>query len=382
MINLSLIDIGNLIDSLRPYFIQIGILTFLFTFLIMLGMCEIFQKAKKPGWGVVVPFYNLYLLYDIIYQNGWMFLFLLIPGVNIVFLLTSSVKLAKVFGHGVFFGFLTFLFPFIFYPILGIGNSDYRYDIPLSNSRIVEADDDTLESFVKSSSEDADLVLAMKALAGGKSDLSMKESVKNDEVLEYGTGNLVESGDPEKSNIISSNLLDENVLALSSPDFIENEIDLNKQSQVMDMNSPFEREISGLSEKELSSSTMNFSVDSSTILKSSMDNSGNATKSVVESLPQNTLPSESTTMVSPSGLDSDFNRTTILLDAIASIDSVLGNTTVDSTESPVDGPSIKTTKNGDDLFPIDLSSLILVSELSSINSIVSPKKVEIESMSK
>ena len=39
----------------------------------LIGMWKIFTKAGKPGWGAIVPFYNLYCLFDIAFGNGWLF---------------------------------------------------------------------------------------------------------------------------------------------------------------------------------------------------------------------------------------------------------------------------------------------------------------------
>lgn len=89
-------------------------------------MWKIFEKAGEPGWGAIVPFYNLYLVFKIALGNGWYFLFLLIPFVNIVFAIMLPFKLAKAFGKGVGFGFGLLLLDIIFYPILAFGSAEYQ----------------------------------------------------------------------------------------------------------------------------------------------------------------------------------------------------------------------------------------------------------------
>ena len=91
----------------------------------IIGMWKMFTKAGKPGWASLVPFYNNYCLFDIAWGNGWMFLLLLVPCVNYVFLIILSFKIASAFGKGIGFGFgLLFLTP-IFYMILGFGDAEY-----------------------------------------------------------------------------------------------------------------------------------------------------------------------------------------------------------------------------------------------------------------
>ena len=46
------------------------------------GMWMVFDKAGEPGWGSLIPFYNLYLLCRIAGRPGWWFLLAFIPGVG------------------------------------------------------------------------------------------------------------------------------------------------------------------------------------------------------------------------------------------------------------------------------------------------------------
>lgn len=100
---------------------------------IMLAVCvisivalwKIFAKTGEPGWAAIIPFYNTYTLFKITMGNGWLFLLMFVPLVNIVIEIMVLFKLAKVFGHGVGFGFgLLFLSP-IFILILAFGSSEY-----------------------------------------------------------------------------------------------------------------------------------------------------------------------------------------------------------------------------------------------------------------
>jgi hypothetical protein len=85
----------------------------------------IFQKAGRPGWGAIIPFYNIYLLCKIAGRPGWWLVLFLIPLVNIVIVAIVVIDIAKAFGKGTGFGFGLFLLGFIFAPILGFGSATY-----------------------------------------------------------------------------------------------------------------------------------------------------------------------------------------------------------------------------------------------------------------
>ena len=73
--------------------------------LTLVAMWKIFVKAGKPGWACLIPFYNMYCMYDIAWGNGWLFLLTFIPCVGFVFAIIMLFKLAKAFGQGTGFGF-------------------------------------------------------------------------------------------------------------------------------------------------------------------------------------------------------------------------------------------------------------------------------------
>ncbi len=91
----------------------------------LVGMWKVFVKAGKPGWACLIPFYNLYCLFEISFGSGWLFLLIAVPCVGIVMGILCMFKLAKAFGQGIAFGFgLWFLMP-IFMIILGFGDAQY-----------------------------------------------------------------------------------------------------------------------------------------------------------------------------------------------------------------------------------------------------------------
>ena len=98
--------------------------------LMIVGMWKVFQKAGKPGWASIIPFYNTFVLVEIAGKPILWFVLLFVPCVNIVILLMLAMEIAKVFGKGAGFGLGLAFLPFIFYPILGFGDARYQAPVP------------------------------------------------------------------------------------------------------------------------------------------------------------------------------------------------------------------------------------------------------------
>ena len=63
-----------------------------------IALWKVFEKAGEAGWKSLIPFYNLYSTFKIAWGKGWMFLWLIVPLVNLVFLLMLPFKMARAFG--------------------------------------------------------------------------------------------------------------------------------------------------------------------------------------------------------------------------------------------------------------------------------------------
>lgn len=93
--------------------------------LLIIAEWKIFTKAGKPGWHSLIPFLNLYDIFEIAGYSGWMFLTLLIPCVGWIFMILMLVKLAKAFGKGTGFAIGLIFLTNIFLLILGFGSAQY-----------------------------------------------------------------------------------------------------------------------------------------------------------------------------------------------------------------------------------------------------------------
>ena len=83
------------------------------------------MKAGLPGWGILVPFYNLYLICKIAGKPAWWMILILIPILNIFFGLLLALEIAKAFSKSPSFGFGLWAIGLIFVPILGFDSSRF-----------------------------------------------------------------------------------------------------------------------------------------------------------------------------------------------------------------------------------------------------------------
>lgn len=91
-----------------------------------IGMWKVFEKAGQPGWGALIPIYNLLLLMKIIGQEDSRVIFYFIPIYNIIIGIEDFGVLAKSFGKESGFGIGLLLLPFVFWPMLGFGTAQYN----------------------------------------------------------------------------------------------------------------------------------------------------------------------------------------------------------------------------------------------------------------
>jgi hypothetical protein len=105
-----------------------NILWIVFFLLIIPSVWVIFKKAGYAGWKCLIPFYNTYIMLKIGRRSGWWLLPALIPIIGLGVMIYISIRLGRCFNKGLGFGFGLALLPFIFYPILAFGDSQYSPD--------------------------------------------------------------------------------------------------------------------------------------------------------------------------------------------------------------------------------------------------------------
>lgn len=98
----------------------------IWTVLVIIGGWKMLVKADKPGWGIIIPFYNTYLLCKVAGRPGWWLILFFIPIVNIIIWLIVALNISENFGHGAGYGILLWLFAPIMFLVLGFGSDEYR----------------------------------------------------------------------------------------------------------------------------------------------------------------------------------------------------------------------------------------------------------------
>jgi hypothetical protein len=113
----------DLQPSISPLFLIVWLALMVAVFA---GFWKTFEKAGKPGWGAIIPIYNIVLLLEIADRPLWWLLLFFIPCVNIVVSILVALDIARNFGKEAIFGVGLAFLPFIFYPILGFSDAKYQ----------------------------------------------------------------------------------------------------------------------------------------------------------------------------------------------------------------------------------------------------------------
>jgi hypothetical protein len=99
---------------------------FVWYILFVIGLWGMLRKAGLPGWGAIIPIYNLYLLIKLGGLSGFTMILAIIPIVNIGFAFYLAGKVSYAFGSGVLMAiFGLVLFSPIGYLMLGLDRSRY-----------------------------------------------------------------------------------------------------------------------------------------------------------------------------------------------------------------------------------------------------------------
>lgn len=93
---------------------------------VIAGGWKTYTKANQPGWGILIPFYNWWLLVKISDNSALWFVLFLVPIANIIAMFKVNIDVADNFGKGLGFGLGLVFLPFIFYPLLGFGDAQYQ----------------------------------------------------------------------------------------------------------------------------------------------------------------------------------------------------------------------------------------------------------------
>ena len=97
--------------------------------LMFASMWKVNVKAGLPGWGAIIPIYNGTLILRMAGRPSWWLVLWFIPLANLV-LLRVPFDIARRFGKRYLFGLGLLMLPYVFYPILAFGDSQYQAGDP------------------------------------------------------------------------------------------------------------------------------------------------------------------------------------------------------------------------------------------------------------
>ena len=98
----------------------VGVLT-------IVALWVLFEKAGKEGWKSIIPIYNAWVEFDIVYGAGWKMFLLLVPILNIALSIMFRYRLAKVYGRSTAFAICNIFFSPITDLIMAFdGKSNYE----------------------------------------------------------------------------------------------------------------------------------------------------------------------------------------------------------------------------------------------------------------
>lgn len=97
----------------------------------VVGIWKAFKKAGQPGWASIVPIYNCVTLLRVAQRPLWYLILMFIPLANIYAHFSICNGLSKNFGKGTGFTVGLAFFPYVFFPILGLGNATYSGQEPI-----------------------------------------------------------------------------------------------------------------------------------------------------------------------------------------------------------------------------------------------------------
>lgn len=99
----------------------------LFVIVVIAGVWKTFEKAGEPGWAAIVPIYNVYVMLKIGGNPWWWLLVIMfVPLVNLYGMWKMYSGIASAFGKNTGFTLGLWFLGFIFFPILGFGDSTYE----------------------------------------------------------------------------------------------------------------------------------------------------------------------------------------------------------------------------------------------------------------
>jgi len=143
-------SVSTLFGALLGIFIGLIIIVLILCTLIVIGKWKILKKGGKNGWEALIPFYGDWEICKLVgVCPYWIFImiaiaiiqasleelgiiiWLLVNIVSLYFKIIFNVSISKSFGKDPAYAIGLILLPWIFYPMLGLGSSEYTGANPM-----------------------------------------------------------------------------------------------------------------------------------------------------------------------------------------------------------------------------------------------------------
>lgn len=98
---------------------------FIVIFICLVSIWGTEKKIRNNGWISLIPFYNIWCLSKDILGSGWYCLFLLVPILNILFMLMLFYNLGRAFNKDDSYCILMMFIPTVLWPLLAFDDSKY-----------------------------------------------------------------------------------------------------------------------------------------------------------------------------------------------------------------------------------------------------------------
>lgn len=113
-----------------------GIISLAIMIVTLAANWRLYQKMGRQGWESIIPLYNVYVQFEVLYGNGARMFLLLIPFYNIYVAIKLQIDLAHAFNKTTGFGWGLVFLNTIFICILGFGDAQY-----LDGSHAIQSND-------------------------------------------------------------------------------------------------------------------------------------------------------------------------------------------------------------------------------------------------
>ena len=125
-------SVSAMTENIVIAFMILWIVGITLSVVMVVSMYKIFVKLGKPGWYVLIPFMNLWVLFEL---TGIMPMLSLIPLINIGAAVVAVFRLAKKFNRSPLFGIGLVLFSYVFIPMLSTVKT--KEEVELDNFKFV-----------------------------------------------------------------------------------------------------------------------------------------------------------------------------------------------------------------------------------------------------